>query len=71
MNILNNTSTTRGKPRSQWAKDTEVYIMISDLLEQIKDSKPNDKSDKDKSYSVLKMDVEKIYAYFKVFILEE
>lgn len=45
--------------------------MFVELMKEIKESKPNDRSEKDRYVAILLTELEKIYAFFKIFVLGE
>jgi hypothetical protein len=50
--------------------DETVLNLIEDLMTVVLEAKPRDKSPKDRYYSVIMTDIEKLYAYFKTYIVE-
>jgi hypothetical protein len=43
---------------------------LATLLQEMKDSKPNDKSEIDSRYTIVITELEKAYAYFYTYVIE-
>lgn len=54
----------------QQSKDQECFTKLFDAMKELKDSKPNNKSEADRRYAVTITDLEKVMAYFQVYIIE-
>lgn len=48
----------------------EIGQELVDLLAHLKVSKPNDRSEKDRRFAIVITDLEKVKAYFQVYILD-
>ncbi|MCB1714145.1 MAG: hypothetical protein KDK05_03325 [Candidatus Competibacteraceae bacterium] len=56
--------------------ETDVHIDLCGvsllaLIEQFRDSKPNDRSDRDRYFAVAITDLEKVYAYYLAYLAED
>jgi len=52
-------------------KDLVASEQIAYLLRLMKVNKPNDRSPKDLHYAVAITEMEKVFAYFQIFVVEE
>jgi len=49
----------------------ELNDKLATLLQDFKNSKPNDKSEIDRRYAIVITDLEKAYAYFFTYVMEK
>ena len=52
-------------------RDEDVLEKLGELMACVHIAKLGDKSQKDRCYAIINTDIEKIYAYFRIYILEE
>jgi len=51
--------------------DEISMVMIEDTLKQLRNAKPDERSEKARRYAVTITEMEKVYAYFKTFVIDE
>jgi hypothetical protein len=49
--------------------EREIYLQLDKTLTELKKSKPGDRSDKDRAVAITITDLEKIMAYYAVYVL--
>lgn len=52
-------------------EDVDTILLLEVTMEAMRKNKPNDRSAKDRCYAVAITDMEKLYAYFKTWIVDK
>lgn len=47
---------------------TKEHSLLVEALEELREAKPNDRSDKDRRYAILITELEKLIAYYYVYV---
>lgn len=51
-------------------KPDELRVAFLELFIALADAKPNDRSEKDRAFAIIKTELEKVWAYYLVYIAE-
>lgn len=61
---------TQQSPIKEPSNEDKILFYMMTILELLRDSKPDGRSDKARRYAIAITEMEKLFAYFKVYIVD-